>query len=111
MVKLTNELIAAAILGFEEQKRRIDGQIEELRSLQAGSPAAPKEPERARKMTAAGRKAIAQAQKDRWAKIHAAKAAAAEPPVKKRTLTAKGRRNIIAALKKRHAMKRMAAGA
>ena len=28
--KLTNEIIDAAILGFEEQKRRIDAQIAEL---------------------------------------------------------------------------------
>lgn len=31
--KLTNEIIAAAILGFEEQKRRIDTKIGELRAM------------------------------------------------------------------------------
>src|SRR5260370_39960069 len=38
--KLTNEVITAAILGFEEQKRRIDGQIADLRALLSGGPAA-----------------------------------------------------------------------
>ena len=35
--KLTNEIIDAAILGFEEQKRRIDAQIAELQGMRSGS--------------------------------------------------------------------------
>jgi hypothetical protein len=34
--KLTNEIVDAAILGFEEQKRRIDAQIAELQGLRNG---------------------------------------------------------------------------
>jgi hypothetical protein len=37
--KLTNEIIAAAILGFAEQKRHIDTQIAELRAMQTGASA------------------------------------------------------------------------
>ena len=60
--RLTNEIIAAAILGFEEQKRHIDIQIAELRAALSGSttrPAAtPEVPKgKRRKMSAAGPKA------------------------------------------------------
>jgi hypothetical protein len=34
--KLTKEIIEAAILGFEEQKRKIDTQIDELRATSSG---------------------------------------------------------------------------
>ena len=68
MPTLTNEIIDAAIEGFEAQKRRIDDQIAELRAMRSGSPAvsAPAMQPR-RKMSAAGRKAIAEAQRKRWA--------------------------------------------
>jgi hypothetical protein len=61
--KLTSEIITAAILGFEEQKRRLDSQIAELRVMQTGAStgatAAPEPPKRGRrKMSATGRKAI-----------------------------------------------------
>jgi len=36
--KLTSEIIAAAIEGFESQKRHIDGQIAELRQMLDGGP-------------------------------------------------------------------------
>ena len=39
--KLTNELVMAAIKGFEEQKRGIDAQIAELRVFLSGEPAEP----------------------------------------------------------------------
>ena len=111
--KLTPEIITAAILGFEEQKRHIDTQISELRAVLTGGPtepaARPEPPKRKRrKMSAAGRKAIAEAQRKRWA----ASKKAAEPsppeaaPKPKRRLSAAGRRAIIAATKKRWALKR-----
>ena len=76
--RLTNEIIAAAILGFEEQKRHIDIQIAELRAALSGSSTAPAStPEgprgKRRKMSAAGRKAISEATKKRWAAFHVAK--------------------------------------
>jgi hypothetical protein len=65
--KLTHEIIAAAILGFEEQKRKIDSQIGETESDDGSclnSPAATAEtPKRKRrKMSVAARKRIAAAQ-------------------------------------------------
>jgi hypothetical protein len=35
--RLTNEIINAAIMGFEEQKRRIDGQIAEMQAMLSGT--------------------------------------------------------------------------
>ncbi|MGA2149867.1 MAG: hypothetical protein ABSH49_33490 [Bryobacteraceae bacterium] len=69
--KLNNEILAAAIEGFEAQKKRIDAQIAEVRQLMTGaSPesAATSEPVRKRrKISAASRKRMAEAQRKRWA--------------------------------------------
>src|ERR1035437_8790974 len=70
--KLTPEIITAAIVGFEQQKLRIDAQIAELRQMLTGTPtataAAPEAPKgRRRKMSAAARKRIGDAQRKRWA--------------------------------------------
>lgn len=109
--KLTNEIIDAAIEGFQAQKRRIDDQIAELRALRSGAPAAAAQGKPRRKMSAAGRKAIAEAQRKRWAAKTApeGKAPKAKPDKKKRVLSAEGKANIVAALKKRWAAKKAAA--
>jgi hypothetical protein len=70
--KLTIEILTAAIEGFEFQKRKIDFKIASLRAMLSGRPAkpdaTPEPPKRKRrKMSAAGRKAIAEAQRKRWA--------------------------------------------
>ena len=106
--KLTPEIITDAILGFEEQKRHIDTQIAELRSEMSGVPAEPAaKPEapkgKRRKMSAAARVRIAEAQRKRWA---ASKKASEPVPKPKRRLSAAGRKAIIAATKKRWALKR-----
>jgi hypothetical protein len=114
-------MVAAAIRGFEEQKRGIDAQIAELRAFLSGEPAesAPtavsaKRPRR--KISAAGRKAMAEAQRKRWAAIKGKPAplASATPagkaaPKPKRKLSAAGRAAIIAATKKMWAAKKAAA--
>jgi hypothetical protein len=111
MSTLTIEVINAAILGFEEQKRRLDEQIAELRSLLPGA-TPPSQPttDRRRKMSVAGRKAIAAAQRKRWAakktESNGAPAKSAKP---KRKLSAAGKAAIVAALKKRWAAKKAAA--
>jgi hypothetical protein len=123
--KLTKEMIAAAILGFEEQKRGIDAQIAELRAFLSGEPAESattpvptKRPRR--KVSAAGRKTMAEAQRTRWAAIkgktnpRASATPIATPiaktaPKPKRKLSAAGRAAIIAATKKMWAAKRAAA--
>jgi len=110
MPTLTIEIINAAILGFEEQKRRLDEQIAELRGLLPGATTAP-EPTKGtrRKMSAAGREAIAAAQRKRWA---AKKTEPDTTPAKsakpKRKLSAAGKAAIVAALKKRWAAKKAA---
>jgi hypothetical protein len=111
--KLTNEIIAAAIQGFEAQKTRIDVRIAELRALLTGGPAesaaAPTSPTRKRrKMSAAARKRIGDAQRKRWAASKTASAGTSPNVVSKpkRKLSAAGRKAISAATKKRWALKR-----
>src|SRR4051812_13461549 len=109
MPTLTKEIISAAIVGFEEQRRKLDVQITELRSMLSHSPdgstSTPKSTGRKkRKMSAAGRKAIAEAQRKRWAASKATAAPAPKAAKKpKRKLSAAGRAAIVAALKKRWA--------
>jgi hypothetical protein len=116
--KLDNEILAAAIEGFEAQKKHIDTQIAEIRQKLGGGgaePAATPGPGRKRrKMSAAGRKRIAEAQRKRWAASRKesaapAKAAKTEAPKPKRRLSAAGRKRIIEATKKRWAAVRAAA--
>ena len=115
--KLDNNILAAAIEGFEAQKRHIDTQIAEIRQKLGGGsaePAATPEPGRKRrKMSAAGRKRIAEAQRKRWAasRKESAPAKAAKPEAQKpkRRLSAAGRKRIIEATKKRWAAVRAAA--
>jgi hypothetical protein len=117
-----NEILAAAIEGFEAQKTRLDARIAEIRQKLGGGasseePAAvaPETGRKRRKMSAAARKRIADAQKKRWAAVRkesgstapAAKSEAA--PKAKRRLSAAGRKRIIEATKKRWAQVRAAA--
>jgi hypothetical protein len=110
--KVTNEILTAAIEGFEAQKTKINAQIAELRQTLSGGPAKPavaSQPQKRKrkKMSTAGRARIAEAQRKRWA----ASKKAAEPPAPeaapkpKRKLSAAGRKAIIAATKKRWALK------
>jgi hypothetical protein len=114
MPTLTKEIITAAILGFEEQKRKLDEQIGELRAMLPGSntDAATETSPVRRKMSAATRKAMAEGQRKRWAAAKGGaepKAPEAKPAKKKRVLSAEGKANIVAALKKRWAAKKAAA--
>ena len=79
--KLTEQILQAAIIGLQEQKKRIDAKLEELRVMLAGGSAenhtepksAPTPKKAKRKMSAAARKAIADAQRKRWAAVKRAK--------------------------------------
>ena len=107
--KLNHEIITAAIEGFHAQKHHIDAQIAELRAMLSGGSAETAKPEpttrKRRKMSAAGRARIAEAQRKRWAEKKQSKPTK-ESPKPKRKLSAAGRRAIIAATKKRWALKR-----
>jgi len=107
--KLPNEIIDAAILGFEEQKRRIDAQIAELEAMRTGhSHATVNSTRPRRKMSAAGRKAIAEAQRKRWAALKDGPDQQSAPKKAKRKLSPAGRVAIVSALKKRWAAKKKA---
>src|SRR5260370_2967642 len=118
--KLNPQILTAAILGFEEQKRHIDVQIAELRAMLDGGytkPIAAARPEtpmiKRRKFSAAARRRMKEAQQLRWAKIRGESeppAPATQAPAKpQRKLSKAGRANIVAALKKRWAEKKAAA--
>src|SRR4051794_40097522 len=66
---LSTEIVNAAIEGLEARKLHIDQQIAELRAMLSGADNHAKEtaPRKKSRMSAAGRKAIAEAQRRRWA--------------------------------------------
>jgi hypothetical protein len=111
MPSLTNDILVAAIEGFESQKRRLDDQIAELRRMMSATPAqstaAPPARKGARKLSADARARIGEAQRKRWAAQKAAEpaTAATKAPAskRKRRLSAAGRKAIIEATKKRWA--------
>jgi hypothetical protein len=111
---LTDEIIHAAIDGYEAQKARIDAQIAELRAMLPGgtaetSAAAEPKSRGRRRISAAGRARIAEAQRTRWAALKGSSDEKASAPAKaKRRLSAAGRKNIVDALKRRWAAKRAA---
>ena len=114
--KLTPEIINAAIVGFEQQKNRIDAQIAELRAmLDVGRTAPVATPEvpkgKRRKMSAAARKRMGDAQRKRWAEAKGQPVSPSKTDAvkQKRKLSAAGKAAIVAALKKRWAAKKAAA--
>jgi hypothetical protein len=109
--QLTSEILAAAIEGFEARKLRIDEQIVQVRQLLNGDrpvAASTSEPqnEPRRKMSAATRKRMGEAQRKRWATKSDAETASKTTAKPKRKLSAAGRAAIVAALKKRWAAKK-----
>jgi peptidoglycan hydrolase CwlO-like protein len=113
MATLTKEIIEAAITGFEAQKRHLDEQLAELRAMLSSTPASSSSTSqprgrRKRGMSEAGRKAIAEAQRKRWAAVRGESGPQKSAPKSKRKLSAAGRAAIVAALKKRWAAKKAA---
>ena len=108
-LKLPTDILAAALIGFEVQKNRIEARIAEIKQLLDGGrsePAPSSEIRKPRKKrSAAVRRKMALAQRARYAKLRQASAppqtVASKP--KKRKLSAAGRKAIIAATKKRWA--------
>ena len=102
--QFTTETITAAIDGYQFQKSQIDAKVAELRALLAGGStqtAATPEPakRKQRKMSAAGRKAISDATKKRWAAFHKAEKPA---PAKKKMSPAR-KAALVASLAKARA--------
>jgi hypothetical protein len=119
-------ILEAAILGFEQQKRDIDATISELRAQLDGStipqeaakrPASASAPPAKRKhhFSAAGKAAMKEAQRKRWAAFHAvqqtekpkpaAKKTALTKAAPKRKLSAAAKAKLVANLKKARAAK------
>jgi cell division septum initiation protein DivIVA len=115
MSKRNQEIIQAAIEGFEAQKRRLNEQIAELREMLSGANSESPSPSPAngrRTMSAASRKRIAEAMRKRWVAVKkdaAPKTAVPAPKKAKRHLSPEGRRRIIEATKKRWAAVRAGA--
>ncbi|HTW65838.1 MAG TPA: hypothetical protein VME17_14530 [Bryobacteraceae bacterium] len=110
--KLTTELIVAAIQGFESQKQRIDLEIAQLKAMLSGSVAkraATTEPlkRKRRRMSAAARAKIAEAQRARWQAFHERQVS--EAPTKKsapkQKVSAAAKAKPVANLKKASAAK------
>ena len=109
--KLRTEIIAAAIAGFEEQKKRLNAHIAELRQMlspRTSNNTAPAPVKR--RMSAVARARIAAAQRKRWAAAREESGAASSsaPARKKRKLSAAGRRATVEATKRRGAALRKA---
>jgi hypothetical protein len=106
--KLTDEIITAAIEGYESQKTRIDDQIAELRSLLTGGPAktaatADGTSRKRWKLSAETRRRMKEAQQRRWAKIRGKSEPSkpAKAPAKpKRKISAAGRKAMAEASRK-----------
>jgi hypothetical protein len=111
---LNPQIIAAAIEGFESQRKRLDAQIRELRTMLNGgrteSAAAEPAKRKRRRASAARPKRIIEAQRQRWvAKQRSAPSlqiVTPEAPKRKRRLSAAGRKRIIEATKRRWVLKR-----
>jgi hypothetical protein len=110
--KHDTEIFVAAIAGFEEQKKRLNARIAELRQMLSpgatkGSAPVPKE---RRRMSSEARARIAAAQRKRWAESRKQSGTASSSALarKKRKLSAAGRKAIIEATKRRWAAFRKA---
>ena len=116
--KVNDEILTAAIAGFESQKQQIDAQIAELRQMLDGGPAeaatTPEPSPRKRKISAAARRRMALGQKKRWAAIKGESEPSApvtpEVPKPKRRISEEGMKRIIAATKKRWRLAKAARG-
>jgi hypothetical protein len=113
-----NELLAAALIGYQAKLRAINEKIQELRIEIGGtgkvvviSDSATPVPTANRTMSAAGKARVAAAQRRRWAAFHkdkAPKAPTKTAPKKKRVLSPAAKRRISEATKKRWAAYRAA---
>jgi hypothetical protein len=115
--QIDRELLQAALEGLERRRETLNAQIAGVRQMLGGSRAASDSGKsdanaaparRRRRMSAAGRARIAEAQRKRWAGAKGSPSPAATKPgppapAKKRRISAEGRARIIAATKKRWA--------
>ena len=119
---ISQDILRAALAGFQLDKQRIDAQIAEVQAMLGGS-ASPEAPTSSsdeaprkgrRRRSVAARKRMAEAQKARWAKIKSESESVSpelptpEAPRTKRKISAAGRKAMSEATKKRWAVKKAA---
>ena len=109
--QLTNDILNAALESLMSKRHQIDEQIAEVRRMVAngrnGRRSTSEPVVRKHRISHAGRRAIAAAQRRRWAEQKAAAGTSTAKGKKpKRVLSRAGRAAIVAALKKRWAAKR-----
>ena len=86
ITKLTPEIITAAILGYEEQKRHIDSQISDLKAMLSGGPteagaATPEAaPRKRKKFSAPTRRKMREAQNGGMPRLRAKLSRQRQPP-------------------------------
>ena len=111
-LKLSDDILAAALEGYAAQKARIEAQIAEIRAMLGGTAASSETGKPRRTVSASARRRMARAQKLRWKKAkqgsETAQAATTKP---KRELSAGARKRIATAQKKRWAAIKKAAKA
>ena len=108
-VTLNAEVLEAALAGLGSQRERIEEQIRQVQNLLGRRPGRPPgrsdssaAPQKRRGISAAGRRRIAIAQKQRWAALKKSGSEKPAPkPGKKRKLSAAGRAKMAAAARKR----------
>lgn len=106
MINLTPKQLRTAA-NIQEKIQSLQKELNQILGAADSTPTEATEAPRKRKMSAAGRRAIAAAAKARWAKYNAAKRAPAKK--RKRKLSAQGLANIRAGVAKRMAARRKAA--
>jgi len=111
--QLTTEILNAALENLTKKRGQIDEQIAEVRRMlgnhKNGNPVRSESPAPKHHISAAGRRAIAEAQRRRWAEQRgSAETAPSKARKPKRKLSPEGRAAIVAALKKRWAAKKSA---
>ena len=118
--RLSADVLNAALAGLEAQQRKVEEQIQQVRSMlgiggkrrgrppksvsaESGSPEPTPPTRKKRRFSAATRARMRAAQQKRWAAIKKPKEAPAKAVTRKRRLSAAGRKRIIEATKKRWA--------
>src|ERR1700722_2641562 len=109
---ISREILTAALAAFKTERQKIDANIAEVEALLGEkTKEATGEPPSKRgrgKRSAAVRAKMAQAQKDRWAKLKGETVPAPAAPKTRRKMSAKARKAIGLATKKRWAAKKAA---
>jgi hypothetical protein len=113
-LKLTADILTAAVIGFEVQKAEIDAKMSDIRRLLGDGTGvtAPDEPPKPRKKrSAAVRRRMKIAQQLRWTKTKQSSPPPADTAKPKRKVSRAARKKMAAAQKKRWAAIKEASGA